>query len=94
MGTLGAAASQHSAIVVAEGLCTAWYAGTDQSHLSCRSFESHTAYYPMPNTAIVTYGTMSRVAYVCVCVSVHVFMLASCVCANMSILPPTVLFPP
>lgn len=86
MGTLGAAASQHSAMAVAEGPCTAWYAGTDWSHLSCRSFESHTPDYPTPNTAISTYGTMSIVAYVCV----HVFMLASCVCANMSILPPIV----
>lgn len=84
MGTIGAAASQHSAMAVAEGPCTAWYAGTDRSHLSCRSFESHSPYYPMPNTAISAYGTMSTEACVCV------FMLASCVCANMSILPPIV----
>lgn len=70
MGTLKASASQHSSMTVAEGPCTAWYAGTDLSHLSCTSLESHTPYYHMPNTAISAYGTISREACVCACVYV------------------------
>lgn len=86
IGTLGPAALQHSSMAVAEGPCTVWHAGTDRSHLSCRSFESHTPYYHMPNTAIFTYGTVSGVACVCACVYVGFLCVLTCQYCHLSFL--------